>query len=333
MWSNLPSAKDLTWIDPQLCWHRLIAITLAILFAGFTPTCGRSQPGSIDDTRAPQPIPARPSAHETATLLIHAALRQAVWGKPVACKIRQRITLLDKQLVGSGVYAHAGQGSGQLKMQVRMVAGNQINSLDQISDGRVMSTQESIGTVSQRSRINLTRIREFLGPITSASLEDPVIAMYLAVGGQAELLRKLAQQYTWTHVQSGKLGETEVWWLTGELASEPPPVRAFAEIDQLLFSPNNSGLLPSTVRIALAKRDPLPYWLCQVEQARDESVDGAKSPTKLSFLLEFIEPQVLEQMSNDVFQSQPGSDTIVDETRRYLPPGPIITSLPNRTTR
>jgi len=277
------------------------------------------------------PIPATPSAQETATLLLHNALRQAVWGPSVTCKIRQRQTLLDKQLISIGTYAHAGQGSGQLKMHVRLAADERINTLVQVSDGRVLYSTLHIGGVSNRSRVDLYRIREYLGPITTASLEDPVIAMYLAVGGQAELLRKLVQQYKWTHVQTGRLEDVDVWWLSGELATEPPAVRALSEIDQLLFSHNNSGLLPTKVRIALGKGEPFPLWLYQVEYAREESLAGIKSATRLSVLMEFTEPKIIKELPPETFQSLASNDTIIEETRRYLPPAPTVAKLPTES--
>lgn len=278
------------------------------------------------------PIPATPSAQETATLLLHNALRQAVWGPSVTCKIRQRQTLLDKQLVSIGTYAHAGQGSGQLKMHARLAADERINTLVQVSDGRVLYTTLHMDGVSNRSRVDLYRIREYLGPITTVSLEDPVIAMYLAVGGQAELLRKLAQQYQWTHVQTGRLEEVEVWWLSGELATEPPAIRARAEIDEALFSPSISGLLPTKVRIALGKGEPFPLWLYQVEQAREESLVGTKSNTRLSMLMEFTEPKIVKELPPETFQSLPSNDNIVEETRRYLPPSPAVAKLPTQNS-
>lgn len=326
MWSSLPIATETNSPQARQSSTRLLAtgwMLFAIAAELIGIASGQSPLTSDPSARPlPPPIPAKPSPQETATLLIHNALRQAVWGPAVVCKVRQRITLLDKQLLGTGKYAHAGQGSGQLKMHVRLAAGDQVNTLVQVSDGRVLYTTENIGNVSQRSRIDLNRVREYLGPLTSASLEDPVIAMYLAVGGQAELLRKLAQQYKWTNVQAGKLGEVEVWWLSGELAAEPPVVRALAEVDQILFLPNNSGLLPTSVRIALGKRGPLPLWLYQVEQARDKSLQNIKGDTALSMLLEFTEPTVVEQLPAELFQSQSSTETIVEETRRYLPPAP-----------
>ncbi len=278
------------------------------------------------------PIPVTPSAQDTATLLLHNALRQAVWGPSVVCKIRQRQTLLDKQLVSTGTYVHAGQGSGQLKMHVRLAADERINTLVQVSDGRVLYSTLHIGGVSNRSRVDLYRIREYLGPITTTSLEDPVIAMYLAVGGQAELLRKLVQQYKWTHVQTGRLDEVDVWWLSGELASVPPAVRALSEFDQALFLPNHSGLIPTKVRVALGKGEPFPLWLYQVEQARDESLTSLKSGTRLSMLMEFTEPKIVKDLPPETFKSLASNDTIIEETRRYLPPAPAMVRLPTENS-
>ncbi len=65
-----------------------------------------------------------------------------------------------------------------------------INTLSQISDGRVLYSTQHVGETSVQSRVDLNRIREYLGPITTASLEDPVIAMYLAVGGQLNCFEK-----------------------------------------------------------------------------------------------------------------------------------------------
>ncbi len=295
---------------------------------GFDSSISPNQPLSAQDHQLPSPIPATPSAHEAGTLLVHNALRQAVWGPPMSCRIRQRTTLLDKQLISYGSYIHAGQGSGQLKMHVRLATEKRINTLLQVSDGRVMYATQHIGNTVQRSRVDLYRIREYLGPITTASLEDPVIAMYLAVGGQAELLRNLAQQYRWTHVQAGKLNGAGVWLLTGELATEPPPVRASAEVDQLLFRPNHSKLLPTKVRIALGKGEPFPLWLYQVEQAREECLVGMKSNTRLSMLLEFFEPTELTSIAPEMFRSDASEEAIVEETRRYLPPTPVVAQLP-----
>ncbi len=327
MWSRLPIANN--WKATLLAKSRQLLLALLMqvwVVYAFCSVSFAQPPVPIAPAQRtlPQPIPAAPSPHDSAALLIHNALRQAVWGPAVTCKIRQRVTLLDKQLVGVGKYAHAGQGSGKLKMHVRIAAGNQINTLVQVSDGVLMSSTEHVGELALRSRVDLNRIREYIGPISAASLEDPVIAMYLAVGGQAELLRKLAQQYRWSHVESGKLGELDVWWLSGELASEPPTVRALAQIDQLLFVNNSSGLKPDKVRIAIGRGEPFPLWLYQVEQTREQCLEHLKAPANLYSLIEFTDPQIVDSLPNELFQSQSSNETVIEETGKYLPPTPAV---------
>lgn len=333
MWSSLRNENPVQTAKGIGFWVGLLA-TLAVIWLSSPiwvppgvaqipePIAQPEQAGAFSSELPPM-IPATPDAHEAGMNLVHIALRQAIWGEGMTCKIRQRTTLFDKQLVSYGGYAHAGQGTGQLKMHVRLATEKRINTLLEVSDGRVMYSTQHIGETVQRSRVDLNRIREYLGPITTASLSDPVIAMYLAVGGQAELLRKLAQQYRWTHVQAGQLGDVDVWLLTGELATEPPPLRAFAEIDQLLFQPSIAKLLPTKVQIAIGKGKPFPYWLYQVGQAREVCLEGTKSTTRLSMFLEFTEPALLRNASPELFQSDASEETIVEETRRYLPPTPI----------
>ncbi len=125
-------------------------------------------------------------------------------------------------------------------------------------------------------------------------------------------------------MQAGRLGNVDVWWLSGEIAKEPPAIRALAEMDQLLFGTDHLKLQPTKVRVALGKGEPYPLWLYQVEQARDECLGGGKDGTKLSMLVEFAEPILVKEIAAEQFQSQSSDEVIVEETRRYLPPAPSI---------
>lgn len=278
---------------------------------------GSGKPSTVEVTTANQ---------ERATLLVLNALRQSVWGPPVSCRIGQSIKLFGRQLTGFGQYAHAGQGSGKMKMSIRFAAGDQLNSFHQVSDGRLIYTYHLIGETSERSRVNLERVRDCLGIVTHAHLEDPIIAMYLAIGGQPEVLRKLCQQYRWIEVQPGKIDDANVWWLTGELASAPASTRALAEIDTLLLKSNISGLMPQHVRIALGRGDPMPLWLYRVEQSCSKPMLSVGDSYPLVAVMEFSEPQIVTNMPIEMFQDENAESNVVplnDETNKYLPPTPV----------
>ena len=143
-----------------------------------------------------------------------------------------------------------------------------MNSLLQISDGELLSTLVSVGPSSFRTQVDLGKIRERL-EISSESLRDPVVAMYLAIGGQAELLRKLCQQYQWTEISESKLGDNKVWLLTGRKLEQPPLLSARAAVDLRLFDKQGDHQLQH-VAVAIGHADSaMPYWLFQVEQWTD----------------------------------------------------------------
>lgn len=270
---------------------------------------------------------------ELASQLMHRALHHAVWGPPAFCTVRQRIQVFDRQVSSSsGKFIRVGGGSGKLKLSLQFPAGDSMNTLLQISDGQRLHTIENFGDETQRSIIDLDKVRSRL-VINNESVSDPTIAMYLAIGGQAESLRKLCQQYQWTSVKPGTYGEQATWVLTGILAETPPAIRAAAESDIFLQSKNVSGLLPTQVRVAIARTeadDPLQYWLYRVEQRRAEAdPSSSERREKLLLVTEWADPKLIQQsIGKEVFEAAQTTGAIIDETRRYLPPEPRFARLP-----
>lgn len=280
---------------------------------------------------SPRPIPATHSAREVAAQILQQSILQSVWGPPAYCVVRQSVTLFDKQLNGVGKYVRGGQGSGKLKFDLRMPAGDQINTLLQVSDGQRLLSIEAIGDVRRRTEVDLGKVRPRL-VLTNESLRDPVVAMYLAIGGQAETLRKIYQKYDWVSVRDGKLGDIPVWWLGGRVPPIPVNIRSIAEVDNLMFVENNSGLLPTHIELAIGKSDaPLPFWMYQMEQGRasDELSPLARSE-KLRIVTEWATPVVLtaDQMPASLFDPPSSNEPLFDETDRYLPPATAVAAAP-----
>ncbi|MCC7335544.1 MAG: hypothetical protein IT422_10620 [Pirellulaceae bacterium] len=284
---------------------------------------------------SPRPIAATHSARQVAAQILQQSILQSVWGPPAYCVVRQSVTLFDKQLNGVGKYVRGGQGSGKLKFDLRMPAGDQINTLLQVSDGQRLLSIEAIGDVRRRTEVDLGKVRPRL-VLTNESLRDPVVAMYLAIGGQAETLRKIYQKYDWVSVREGKLGDIPVWWLGGRVPPIPVNIRSIAEVDNLMFVENNSGLLPTHIEIAIGKADaPLPFWLYQMEQGRasDELSPLARSE-KLRIVTEWATPIVLtaDQMPDSLFDPPSSNEPLFDETDRYLPPATSVAAAPTPET-
>jgi hypothetical protein len=271
------------------------------------------------------------SPDEVASRIWHQAILQSVWGPSVHCVVRQSIYAFGKQLSGVGDYVRGGQGSGKLKYHLRMPAGDQLNTLLQVSDGQRLLTIEAMGEVQRRTEVDLGKVRQPL-IVTNDSLRDPVLAMYLAIGGQAEMLRKVYQQYQWQSVRDGQLGDIEVWWLTGSLAPEPKELRSTAPIDESLLADNSSGLLPTRIEVAIGKPDAaIPFWLYQVEQVRPtEAASPFTSGSELRILTEWATPTPLnpEQIPASLYELPSSNEQLFDQTEQYLPPASRLATVP-----
>ncbi|MFO0939462.1 MAG: hypothetical protein U0930_01715 [Pirellulales bacterium] len=155
----------------------------AALPAGTQPVGTQSPPPA-------QPIPAIPAPRDIGMRILHRTLLESVWGPPTMCEVRQSIQIVDKKRSTFGKYVRSGKGLGRMRMTLQVPAADQMNSLLQVSDGELLTTFESIGTHSMMTQIDLGKVRERL-TITNETLQDPVVAMYLAIGGQAEVLKDL----------------------------------------------------------------------------------------------------------------------------------------------
>ncbi len=348
MWSRLSKANSSidalrlclsdSLVSPvSLIYLPVIALVLLAVWQLplLQPTANAQEPAQnptgAEASGSPRPIPAKHSTRDVAAQILRQSILQSVWGPPAYCVVRQSVTLFDKQLNGVGKYVRGGQGSGKLKFDLRMPAGDQINTLLQVSDGQRLLSIEAIGDVRRRTEVDLGKIRPRL-VLTNASLRDPVVAIYLAIGGQAETLRVIYQKYDWVSVHEGKLGDIPVWWLGGRVPPSPVNVRSVAEVDNLMFAENNSGLLPTHIEIAIGKSEaPLPFWLYQMEQGRasDELSPLARSE-KLRIVTEWATPIVLtdDQMPDSLFQPPSSNEPLFDETDRYLPPATAVATAP-----
>ncbi len=266
-----------------------------------------------------EPIRTHELPPEVAFSILHRALHEAVWGPPVRCQIHQEISLNSQRMIGTGDYFRGGQG--RLVMRLKLAAGNHLNNLLQVSDGDLLYTEQEVAGEKMISRVDLGRVRERL-TITTDTLNDPTIALYLAIGGQAELLRRLCQQYQWVQVSAGELGGVPVWRLRGKLTSQSAAVCIQAPID--VQEEVRYPTRPSEVLIAIGREDaPVPFWLYEVQQRRTKEETASVSyAADLSMKIGFENPMPPSgaDLSLDLFQFRLGDEHFTDETSRYLPP-------------
>jgi hypothetical protein len=267
--------------------------------------------------------------------VVRRAIWQAVWGDPVASRVRQRISMYGKELVGVGSYCHAGKGSNKLKWQMRFAAADAVTNYLQISDGRLLWTSQQVEEKIQVKRVDLDPIRERIGSVRESDLANPLLAMELAVGGQAELLRSLYHRYDWESAVPTKIDQQPVWLLTGEIRRQAPIPSARAPIDQAMLSESKTGLLPQRVRLALGRTEQFPFFPYRIEYFRRKEAEGNATWEQLT-VVEFFEVSTPVSLEPELFQYEVREtvEAIQDETANYLPASPLhLTRQPEAKTR
>jgi len=286
--------------------------------------------------RSPASTAQRLTSNDEAHLILERALLSAVWGPPMQCLVQQEILMFDRRLAGSGRYFRGRSGLGEMKLNIKIVAGDHLNILHQVSDGRTLHTLQTIDGTTEGWRVDLGRVREYLGRFTQQDRLDPLVALHLSIGGQNEKLRAICQQYKWTSVESGKFlqpgkqtEEVDVWWLRGERNLEASRLRGQAEIDGLLAGADATGLAPQEIKIAIGRTAPLQYWLYHVEEIRRGRGKGNEGGYSLVARIDYHQP-LIQEIAATTFSDPEvyatNVEPMVDETRKYLPPSRLPTS-------
>jgi hypothetical protein len=305
-----------------ICWgvfSGTIALTGWTQSIPFDPS---GVPMEASDGEPMMPIPAEPDPRVIGDRILHRALLESVWGEPIFCEVRQDIELFGKRRSGFGKYVRGGKGSGRLRMSLQIPAGDQMNTLLQISDGELLTTFVTVGESMSRTQVDLGKVRDRL-TLTVQSLQDPVTAMVLAIGGQAEALRKLCQQYRWTRVTESRLGQQRVWVLEGKASRQPIGLHSDAPVDRRIYE-ERTGMVPLRALLTVGhSASNHPFWLFKAQEWYQDSSDD-RSP--LSVATEWDSPTQLsaQQVLPDVFRlpasEHQAAHEIREETRLYLPP-------------
>jgi len=254
--------------------------------------------------------------------IVLGAVQQAVWGPSVHCRIKQTSMLGDFHLVGDGEYWAAGQGTGQLKLNMHLVAGELETNLIQVSDGRLVWTSTSDDEPPRR--VFLDRIRSELGGMARNPTGYPQAALYLAIGGHAEMLRSLYFRYRWSQLWAGKDEKGhQVWQMGGTLRTESPSIASYTIADSYYIQPEPQPELPTDVRLTLDLHTSFPY---QVDYFRREpSADGIPGKLIPVSSVTYTDVETAITMPKELFQYQvrEDADRIEDETNDYVPFYPI----------
>ncbi|TWT59271.1 hypothetical protein [Allorhodopirellula solitaria] len=218
-----------------------------------------TEPAQQPTAPTQQPAAENPESVKTiapARRLLARVIEQIALGPAFDAKIRQRVRVGDREVIGVGTYEQAGDGSGWFNLQVAMHDGDGKHTLQQISDGRLAWTREQIGEEVTLQRVDVGRLDQWVqgavAPVyRQTDATDAPIASHLPpsvrVGAWTEMLERIASDHDLT-LASGRLEQRDVWIVRGKLK---PAVRA-----QRLTEFGSEAwpeLYPTEVVVAVAK--------------------------------------------------------------------------------
>jgi hypothetical protein len=222
------------WCDADAGWRRSLirpkplktlgkytfCLLVCFLCAGLATTvCKEIRAAGADSFQ--------PKTNGPADRLVAQTIQRIAHGPAFDAKVRQRVWVSGREILGVGTYEQAGQGTGQFNLQVTMLDGDGKHTLQQVSDGRLAWTREQIGEQVSLRRVDVGRLDQWvndsLASLMGRGLQDSAAPTTLKpsvrVGGWTEMMDTIATEHDLT-LQSGQLEGRDVWIVKGTLRDD-----------------------------------------------------------------------------------------------------------------
>ncbi|REK15806.1 MAG: hypothetical protein DWQ37_08285 [Planctomycetota bacterium] len=249
--------------------------------------------------------------------LIEQVVRSVAAAPSISAKLRHRVELLDRTLLGTGVYLQQGRGDERkfrLEMELRTVLF--ATQVQHVCDGSRLWTLEELDGNRDLGTVDLVRLRR--GQPSSKG-QPPSPTMWLSLGGLPRLLVHLQEAFVFDKVVESNLDDlcvlsVEGKWTRGKLAAWLPDQRQAIEKGE---QPNLGPLTPNVphrVVLHVGCDDRFPYRIEYWGPA-----DGQGGAEKLMVVLELYEVQIDAPVDPAQFVFQPPEGvTPRDRTDEYM---------------
>jgi hypothetical protein len=211
-------------------------------------------------------VPAADQAAQ-AERIVAAALAALGRAESISARVRQRVRVGDRVLVGAGRYVQSGLGEDQrYRYESSMKSDTETFDLLEVCDGLFAWSYRRIGPQPpQLERLDVRRIRERLRQLQPD--DDAAVSPYL--GGIQRTLALLRNWFRFVAVESTAIDDLPVWLIEGRWHPEslaallPAQKEAAMRPDGITAAELPDGT-PWSVRLSIGKRDLFPFrieWL------------------------------------------------------------------------
>jgi hypothetical protein len=293
----------------------IFAILLLLAIFNAFPRCVAQQP-------APQqngPGPAAASKPGEALVDRVAATIDA--HSSVAAKIRHRVELMGRPLIGTGMYLQQGRGEARaFRMELQIRTNLFATHVRHVCDGNDLWIAEEFDGHSKVSRIDVARLRSARPKSRGPTTAPP--PSWLLLGGLSKLLSNLQENFSFNAVVESRLDDLHVWsiggtWEPAKLANLLPNQKDAIESGQAADLTQLAANLPHRVVLHVGSDDLFPY---RIEYWRsDRADDSAAASERLIVVMELFEVQLGKPLDPAQFVYRPEKDVAPnDRTKEFL---------------
>jgi hypothetical protein len=246
----------------------------------------------------------------------------SVEGQPsIAAKIRHRVELSGRALIGTGIYLQQGRGAARsFRLELKLRTALFATSLQQVCDGTHLWILEDLEGSKSFSSVDMARLQRAQPKSQRPSEPQPLAA----IAGLAQLLAGLQGNFLFGRVVENQLDDLAVWsiegaWEPAKLAQLLPEqqekINSGASVDLSPLAPN----LPHRVVLHVGSDDLFPYRIEYWRREQADNDEAGSTREMLMVVMEFYEVQLGGRLDPALFAFRPEKNaTPIDRTQEFL---------------
>jgi hypothetical protein len=291
-----------------------------LVLAAWSSTSQAQTPLPLRNAPTPQGGTETADSNSGDALLHHAIA--AIDAQPsIAAKVRHRIDVLGRPLIGSGIYLQQGRGAGRmLRFDLNLQMSQQSGSLQQVCDGSNLWMSEDLGTHKELSWVDMARLARAKPKSPGAA---PPANMWLALGGLSKLLGGIESSFHCGPVAENQLEDLRVWtveaqWKPARLIQLLPEQKEAIETGKSVNLAKLAPNLPDLVVLHFGCDDFFPYRIEFWRSSNTASDTKANDRGKLLVLVELYEVRLGAPIDPQQFTLARGELKPIDRTPEFL---------------
>jgi hypothetical protein len=292
---------------------------LAALLHGATVPA-QEPPAGGNSAPATMPQGAEPAGSVSGDALVDRVVAAAVGQASIAAKIRHRVELTGRALIGTGLYLQQGRGASTFRLELQLRTTLFATSLQHICDGSHLWILEELDGQKNVAVVDMGRLQRAQA---KSQVPSQPPATLVALAGLPKLLSGLQDNFLFTRVVESRLDELHVWsiegtWEPAKLAQLlPDQTEKIASGMAVDLSPLAANL-PHRVVLHVGSDDLFPY---RIEYWRSEPAEDGEAAgrEKLIVVMEFYEVQLGGRLDPALFVFRPEKGVSpIDRTQEFL---------------